>query len=209
MNILISIHNVWADLIFQRVKPFEFRTSLPKKLAVGDKVFIYETAKNGGQQKVVGEFTVGGLSDIHNASRAGCIPFLEYYTRNILHNEDLYQLVCRCMKIKTPYKQEMVFRYMFSEELLDYMELHHDIPPIGVRSKYFKNTEDAERLLKECDDWLTMLGYYNIFGVTNYQAYIEVLNPVRYDNPKPLNDFVCGNGRQLKRAPQSWCYVRN
>ena len=58
MSIIMSIHKKWNDAIFNGTKEYEFR----KNIGVNDwkdkTVYIYETKKNKGTGKIVGEFII-------------------------------------------------------------------------------------------------------------------------------------------------------
>ncbi len=54
MNLLLSIHPRYSDLIFSKIKKYELRRRLPG-LSRGDIVWVYETTPT---QAVVGYFTV-------------------------------------------------------------------------------------------------------------------------------------------------------
>lgn len=55
MNVILSIHPKWANLIYEGKKTIEWRKSFPKEFKDGDKVFLYETAP---VCKVTGVFTL-------------------------------------------------------------------------------------------------------------------------------------------------------
>lgn len=54
MNVIISIHKEYADLIFEGKKTIEVRKG--KMPYYCDRVFLYETKKDGGAGMIVGEF---------------------------------------------------------------------------------------------------------------------------------------------------------
>jgi len=204
MDILISSYKKLSDMIFDGYKPFEFRHNIPKKLRVGDKVYIYEPAP--GAQKIVGEFTLGGLSDI-SGNKLGFLPFFQYYVGTILNDPELYKLAKRCYSIKCPYNAWIPLKYMFCEDILDYMEKNHDVPKnidyLGKRDKL----EKADKLVSDCDEWLTRIGFYNLSGESDYRYVFEIQNPIRYSIPYSIEKIRAGNGQTLRKAPQSWCYV--
>lgn len=43
MNVLLSIHPYWADMIYKGKKKLEMRKQYPHHCNIGDKVFLYET----------------------------------------------------------------------------------------------------------------------------------------------------------------------
>lgn len=83
MNIILSIHQKWAKLIYEGKKTIEWRKTLPKKIKKGDKVFLYETSP---VFKITGHFDYNG-ADIYDKNdddikyllkdkveRMGCLP---------------------------------------------------------------------------------------------------------------------------------------
>ena len=66
MNVIISIHKEYADLIFEGKKTIEVRKG--KMPHYCDRVFLYETKKDGGAGAIVGEFEPAYLTPIVEAS---------------------------------------------------------------------------------------------------------------------------------------------
>lgn len=66
MNVIIAIHKKYADLIFEGKKTIEVRKG--KMPHYCDRVFLYETKKDGGAGEIVGEFEPAYLSPIIEAS---------------------------------------------------------------------------------------------------------------------------------------------
>lgn len=212
MNIIISIHNIWANKIFSGEKTLEFRNSLPKDLSVGDKVFIYETYKNLGRKMVVGYFTVKDFYKIPKKGHTGYPSFIEYYTREIVKDEELLKRVQRCDSIVMPhYHQEIVYSYMFCDDILDYMEKNHDVPELDIAlymDRTFMSKKDkGDKFTKDCDNWLENIGYYNEYGESYYSHVIEISEPVKFSCPIPITEFIGKNNELIKKAPQSWCYT--
>lgn len=133
MNIIYPIYKCFNDQIFSGKKPFEFRTKLPKELTTGTKVYIYEPVKNGGSKMVVGEFTVGEIFDCNYF--LGCIPFMVYFCRNILKNEDYARKFERAFAIDLPeHKKGTAMNFALDEEAVAYMEKYHTCPKISYFS---------------------------------------------------------------------------
>ena len=61
--------------------------------------------------------------------------------------------------------------------------------------------------MKECDDWLTTIGFYNDMEESYYRYGIEVTDIVRYSTAKQISDFTNLHGIPLAKAPQSFQYV--
>lgn len=66
MNVIIAIHKEYADLIFEGKKTIEVRKG--KMPYYCDRVFLYETKKDGGAGMIVGEFEPPYLVPITEAS---------------------------------------------------------------------------------------------------------------------------------------------
>ena len=66
MNVIIAIHKEYADLIFEGKKTIEVRKG--KMPHYYDRVFLYETKKNGGAGMIVGEFEPDSLVPIMETS---------------------------------------------------------------------------------------------------------------------------------------------
>jgi hypothetical protein len=212
MNIIISIHNIWAEKILKGEKTIEFRNNLPKNLKPGDKVFIYETYKNNGRKMVVGSFTLSKAYKISNKGRIGFVAFIRYYVENILKDKELLKLIDRCEKISMPHHyQDIVYSYMYCDEILDYMEKHHDVPELDLAlymdKTFLQKKAKAEMLTTDCDDWLTNIGFYNEFGESHYLYAFEIEHVEPFINPIPITEFVNQNMENIKTAPQSWCYT--
>ena len=87
MDIMMSIHKEWVDKILSGKKPFEFRKKLPKNFSAGDKIYIYETSKQNGLQKVIGECKVKHILNFANDKGKlpcfGCYPLIKYFMKHI------------------------------------------------------------------------------------------------------------------------------
>lgn len=66
MNVIIAIHKEYADLIFEGKKTIEVRKG--KMPHYCDRVFLYETKKDGGAGMIVGEFEPDSLVPIMETS---------------------------------------------------------------------------------------------------------------------------------------------
>lgn len=210
MNIIISIHNIWANKILSGTKTLEFRNSLPKNIQAGDKVFIYETYFNGGRKSVVGYAKIESFDTIPVKGRIGFCSFLDYYAEKIIKSPEILKRVQRCNSIELPeYDHSIVYKYMFNDEWLDFMEKNKTLPEVNYFNPiHMKYLNSADKLSSECDDWLTNIGYYNEFCESFYKYYIEISNPVRFNFPIPITEFIGKNDKYLAKAPQSWCYTK-
>lgn len=209
MNLIYPIYKIFADQIFDGKKPFEFRTKLPKEMQVGDKIYIYEPAKKGGCQMIVGEFTVGEIFDCNYF--LGCIPFMVYFCRNVLQNEEYAKKFERAFAIDLPeYKRGVPMSFALDDEAVEYMEKYHKYPKHNPYSdKQHKIRWENQMAMEKCDRWLTEIGFYNDFCESYYEKAITIVNPIRYAEPKPLTDFIKKDGTCVSKAPQGFVYVIN
>ena len=212
MNIIISIHNIWANKIFSGEKTLEFRNNLPRNIKPGDKVYIYETYKNFGRKMVVGYFTIKKAYPIPKCGRCGYTSFIQYWAKEIVKDEELSKLIDRCANIKMNHHyQDIVYSYMYCDEVLDYMEKNHDMPELGIREymdkTFLANRDKSEKITRDCDHWLETIGYYNDCCESYYSHVFEISNPVRFNNPIPISEFLNPQNKNIEKAPQSWCYT--
>ena len=212
MNIIISIHNIWANKIFSGEKTLEFRNNLPRNIKPGDKVYIYETYKNSGRKMVVGYFTLKKAYPIPKCGRCGYTSFIQYWAKEIVKDEELSKLIDRCANVKMNHHyQDIVYSYMYCDEVLDYMEKNHDMPELGMREymdkTFLANRDKSEKITRDCDHWLETIGYYNDCCESYYSHVFEILNPVRFNNPIPISEFLNTKNENIEKAPQSWCYT--
>lgn len=220
MDILYSLHKVWCDKIFDGTKTIEFRTKLPKELKCGTTLYLYETSKNGGCQKVVGEckvdYIINVLSENNEWPYIGCVPFLEYYFRNINKNDvvaDKYKETASRFKNFKKYKYGYVLKYAFCEDELNYIEKTGDtidtwkIPDFNYVKKLLDEFDISEKYMQEVDDWLEKIGFYNEYGETQYKYGIVLKDIKKYKTPISLCKFKDKDGKIVKRPPQSYMYV--
>lgn len=210
MNIIISIHKPFINQILSGEKPWEFRTNLPKNIAIGDKVFMYETYFDGGAKRVVGEFIIKSIRELSMHTRCGTYNYLDYYAKHILKDEDAFNRIERCKKINVSnYYQDVVFSYMYLDKCLDFIEKNDKLPPSPILDQEFWDMRaKADDFLFNCDNWLIKIGFTNGSGYC-YPYGFEIENYYRYDTPIPITEFSLPNGKRLEKAPQSWCYTSN
>lgn len=220
MNVMYSLYKHWCDMILSGKKPLEFRTKLPKDMHPGTKIYLYETKKHGGAGTVVGECTVQDIISVLSENGkwpiCGNFPFLEYYCETILQDDDMAEHIRMCkaeFKAKPEnYRYGYITKYMFSPESLD--SIRQTGAPLDLmklnmqeRDKLLRDFAVADRLEQACDDWLTTIGFYNAYGETNYRYGLVLTNPIRYNTPKDITDFVNPKGEHIQVPPQSYCYA--
>lgn len=213
MDVLLSMHKEFCDLIFEGKKPLEFRTKQITKLKKGDIVYIYETYRHKGQKKVVGKATVKNTFKIKN-SKMGFYSFMGYYVENILKDKELLEKVNYIYNYDLPnYDPAYKFNFLYTPETLDMLKETNSLPNYLALSpeknkELFALEKKSRNLIKDCDNWLKTIGYYNIEEVSFYTFCIELENPIRYKTPLDISSFRNSNGDIISKAPQSWYYVR-
>lgn len=225
VSVIYALYNHWTKMILSGKKPIEFRTKLPKELKVGTKIYLYETKRNGGQGAVVGECIVKDIIDVQRDDGAwpliGCYPFMEYYLRNVLKDNALADKVVSLQnefRYAKNYKYGFVMRYVFSEDqlnslrstgrLLDIMEYNPwKEDEAEILHRIFKDKQKGDQLEHDCDSWMKKIGFYNENDESNYKYGIVLSDPVKYDTPVKICDFLGTNGANIKTPPQSFCYT--
>lgn len=215
MNVIIPIHKQYSDRIFDKSKPYEFRNRVPK-LEKGNKVFVYETKKNGCGM-VVGFFTVEAIEEIQH-SKLGAYQYVSEYAHRY-YDKEIQRLVDKAMTIHLKdCADDLVLCYIFMEDCLDEM-LRTNRPPDESFQKhlyedmkgYMETKRKQREFIEGCDDWLKEIGYYNLEGgdYSNWKYRIKIADICKYEKPKPITDFLNRNGEKIMKAPQSFCYTIN
>lgn len=221
MNILLPLYKKWSEMILAGEKPLEFRTRLPKDFEVGTTIYLYETLKNGGCGRVVGECRVNQILNVQNKAGKwptfGAYPFIDYYYEHVACDKEKAEHLRRIKEQfadKFPrYKYGFILQYAFSEDNLNNILQNGEpidtwkIMDIKKVHKILDDIELGNKAIEECDKWLTKIGFYNEMEESYYKYGIELTNIVRYPTPKSLSDFTDRHGMPIKKAPQSFQYV--
>lgn len=212
MNVLMSLHNVWCDKILDGSKTLEFRNNIGKNFKIGDTVYLYETSKNKGRKLVVGQFKIKDIKKIQN-TKIKSYSILPYYAKNIVKDKEIKNAILNIFDSDIVGNEEIKISLMFCPEYLNDFKRTNKLPDVNILTKeeskkYFENLNKAKMVLKNCDEWLLSIGYYNGNYETNYKNYIEISEPIRYEKPLKLENFKNLNDEKIKRAPQSWFYVK-
>lgn len=200
----MPIYNIWNEKIFNKTKPLEFRSRIGKNFEKGSIVYIYESARYNGCKKVVGQFEIANIVKIQHEI-CDTVYFMNYYLKNILKDESIFKLWNTTKELRLKhYNDVLKLQYFLVPEILLKIDNNEVI-------SYDENIENSIKLSKEisnaCNEWLYDIGYYNNFGETNYNYYIEIANPILYNKKLELTDFLC-NDKTITKAPQSWCYCQ-
>ena len=212
MDILMSVHKKYLSEIFAGNKPFEFRNVLPKNLSKGDTIYFYETSKNGGCKKIVGEAKIKDFHFLLNSEGEypllGAYNFIDFWCENFLHNSVYAEQFRLCKKYNlTNYKYGSQIDFALSYFCMKYI-MQDEWPPIEITMlpNVIKERKMANDLLKECDRWLRKIGFYNEYDESYWKYAIEINNIKKYDFPISLAAFTDNRGNIIKGPPQSWMY---
>lgn len=221
MDIIISIYNHWSNMILDGRKPLEFRSKIPSNISVGDTIYIYETTKYKGAGAIVGKCKI---KDIINVLRDdgkwptfGCYPFIDFYCEHI-RKDSISAKIYRDVKQEflynfENYKHGYIIDFAFCNDELEHIRKHGKpielmtIPNFEYVQQILKENEKSHTIMKECDEWLTEIGFYNEC-CESYYKYAFVLDEIeKFDVPIPISNFVDKNNNPINRAPQSWMYT--
>lgn len=213
MNAIFSLHKKYADLILSGEKTMEFRNR-KTKLKDGDKVYIYETKKNGCG-KIVGYFICGETIEIPK-HKVGTYNFLLKYAKKNCSKEDI-EAIEKAMTIDLiNYDNSLVLDYVFDDEIISYMQKYKEPPDFETNysifynnhHRYVENDTKRKKLYDDVDKWLRKIGYYNEYDETYWKYYIEIKAYKKFDEPLSINNFQLCDGKTIEKAPQSYCYTK-
>lgn len=209
MNAIFSIEKKYSDLILSGYKNIEFRNVLVK-LEKDDKVYIYETKKNGCGM-IVGYFIVDKIEEIKK-NKIGTYNFMVDYAKKF-SNKEIIEHIEKASKINLKNHYNCyVLSWLFNEKIIDYMLLTGDVVNIKETlegGKFEDNNEfkqKREKFCDDCDDWLKNIGYYNDFDEAYWKYKIYIKKAIKI-TPMPITEFHLLNGKKINRAPQSFCYT--
>lgn len=214
MNVIYPIKKQYSDLIFNKIKPYEFRNNIPKNLQVGDIVFVYET-KTTGCGKVIGYFEIESIVAIDRSiSKVGTYYHMDDYA-NLFCDEYTQEMIKKAKSIKVDgYYNSIVLSYLFQDEKLDYMLKNKKMPKDNFFTtdsieykKYNIAKEKEMKFCSDCDDWLTKIGYYNDYDESTWKYEIKVKNPTLFDTPIDITKFKLRDETFVKVPPQGFFYT--
>lgn len=151
----------------------------------------------------------------------GCYNFIEYYFEKVKGNKGkanrYRQVKFRFQNKFEQYKYGFILLYAMSDYDLNNLKEYgapvdtFKMCPVGgycnpVLSQIFRQREEARKDMKECDQWLTDIGFYDEYDESHWKYAIEVKNTKRYQEPKCLNDFRKANGKKLKKCSSEYVY---
>ena len=220
MDILLPIYKHWCDKILNGTKTIEFRTRLPKHLKQGTIIYLYETAKNGGCKKVVGQCEVDYIIPVLSKDGKwpiyGAYPFIDYFYKNIKKDNEIaeyYKNLKKEFDSYRHYRYGFILGYAFSELELESLRKNKcliDLTKtfdIDIINQISKDNGKSHNYIEECDKWLSDIGYYNDSEESYYKFGIVLKNVQRFETPKKLSCFKNIMGETVKNTPQSYMYV--
>jgi hypothetical protein len=206
------------DILINAKAPYDrilfFCSRIPKHIDIWDTAFIRD--KNG----IIGRGEITSFDKIHNPSRMGYYPFVDYYVEYVLKDPELLKLVKRAKEVKFKSTDCSVpLDYVFSEKYFPYIEKYKKYPDIEDFHNTFKSAqsekeflslcnekEKANNLMKDCDEWLKNMGYYDDYGESKSDiSYIEIANIVK--TSLDFSSFELSNNRKVSHNHQ-WCYIK-
>ena len=227
MDIIVSLHNNWCQKIFKKEKPFEFRNTIPKNTKENDCIYFYETKKNGGKGKIVGEAKIKRIIPLRNNKGEwpclGAYHFIDYFFENIKKQKEIAEKFRQSKKFEGKfenYKFGFIINYALSD--LELESIRKTGRPINIWKQYpagYKNAELVQLLkehekinecIAECDNWLSSIGFYDECDERKWKYAFELSEIKEYAFPENLSTFCYFKGNKLERiqrAPQSWKYT--
>ena len=221
MDIIVSLHKNWSQQILEGQKTIEFRSRLPKEIKSGTTMYFYESSKNGGARKVVGQCEVDYIISVVSPTGGwplyGAFPFIDYYFREIekdtITANHFREIIEEFDNKKYPYRYGYSLCYAFSPIELNSLKNTGKLIDLTANIDYklinqlSKEKEKSETYIQKCDQWLTEIGFYDDGGESKYKYGIVLKNIEKYDEPLPLESFLDKRGNVIMKAPQSWMYA--
>ena len=213
MNVIFSVRKKYVDKIILNEKIFEFRNVLPKQFKIGETIYIYETAKNGGKRKIVGELIAEDIINLNPQGKTpmyGCWSFLDYYVETI---EKDIESANRFKEMKKYNPENYKFGSLITFALSPYYSeivkegKHPNFNPF--REEDNKKLKLADKYMYACDDWLRNQGFYDDDDKSYWKYAIKFRVNKIYEIPVELNEFLNQNGEKIVHPPQSWMYTLN
>lgn len=212
MDCMFSIKKEYADLIFNGIKPFDFRNVCPK-LDEGDKVYLYET-KSSGCGKVVGYFIVKNISEIPHG-KIGTYLYIDTYAK-MFCDEKIQESVNKAKQVEfEDYYNSYVLEFLFMDDLIEEMIKTHKPPVIDVWKMNKEEIKEYNQIKQKqtdfcqaCDEWLTKIGFYNEYDEATWKYQISIKNVVKFEKPIDINQFQLRNGKYITNGPQKFYYIK-
>ncbi len=207
MPILMPLYKKWSDMILNKEKPFEFRSKIGRNFYAGDTIYLYESSKNNGCQKIVGEVRIKNISKIEHTGCDTAI-FIEYYLKNILKNDYYVKQWQSVKRLQLDgYNDYIKLSNIFCIDFLKALKNNNTRNFVYDR-EFLKRKKLSEEVANAADEWLYKIGYYNSYGQTTYDYALELYDIKRYNQPLELENFENNKGEIITQAPQSWCYCK-
>lgn len=212
MNIILPVHKHWIEKIFSGEKIYEFRNYIPKHLKPNDTIYFYETSKNGGVQKVVGECKVKSFRNLTYDGiypMFGCYSFIEDYMEIMEKKPEEAQLFKECKENQlAEFKLGATLCFALSEKAMEDIK-NGEYPKYD---HYDKTSNEARKLgnlyMEKCDNWLSSIGFYDDGGESTWKYAWCLTDVKKYLTTLELKNFKKINGEFVVKPPQSYIYVK-
>ena len=201
----MPMYKKWSDMILDNKKPFEFRNKIGREFHIDDTIYLYESSKNGGCQKVVGQANISSINKIKHTD-CDTVLFLEYFLNDVLKNPEYAKQWNKTKNVDLPeYGAYMKLSNIFCDDYLKALK-DNNARTFVYNRDFFKRKKLSSEIANAADEWLYSIGYYNSLGQTTYDYAIGLYNTKRYILPLDLDNFENNKGEIITQAPQSWCY---
>lgn len=204
---LFPIHKKFTEMIFSGKKDLEFR-NVRTKLVPGDRIFVYETKRDGGKGMVTGYFTCGDIKEIPH-HLIGTYPMIGHYAEKF-GTEDEREHIKEALKVNLKHHDNcLILDYLFDDTAIRIMQETGEPPnSFEFHTGWEEIRQKATTFVYACDRWLKDIGYYNQMDESSWKWQIEIKNPVLLDEGIPINNLFLKTGKPMERAPQSFCYIQ-
>lgn len=211
MNAIFSIDKNYSDLIFTGEKDIEFR-KIKTRLKSGDKVYVYETKKNGCG-KIVGYFIIDRVWEVPKV-KVATYNFIYHYASKFSDKETL-EMVKKALSIELKeYNNCLVLNYLFDDEALNFMLCNgrpYDSDELLLRhmskmTELSKINDIRWKFLDDVDGYLYKMGAYD-GDEFNYNFAYFIKDFCKFDIPLDISEFNNLEGKEIFKAPQSFCYT--
>lgn len=212
MNIILSVHKQWLDKIFSNEKIYEFRNFIPKNLKENDTIYFYETSKNNGSKKIVGECRLKSTFPLTNNGKFpmfGCYHFIEKYMKIIENDEEKAKLFEECKKYQLEeYKFGSLLSFALSPSAMKNIK-NGIYPKFNLFYDEHELVDLGRTYMEKCDSWLMNMGYYDSDSSSYWEYAWELKDVKKYDKPLEIDNFYNKYGEKVIYPPQSYLYVQN
>ena len=215
--VLISIQPKWCELVANGKKTIEVRKTRPK-LETPFKCYIYCTKPSKKYQTICGCMVINTdelyrlpNGEIKHDWSGELMTVKEEYTKdNFLNGKVIGEFVCDriddfyCCTV--PYKKENNLGYgRFLDNGVYKVDGWHEGVVFERNDRYIDSMLKNNDLKEMC---LSAQEIFDYIGIGKYLYAWHISDLKIYDKPKALSEFTNLKGEPIKRAFQSWGYVK-